>query len=231
VAWPGAPLDVLDVGVGTGKLARAFRARGNRVVGVDVDDRMAEVARAHGIPVSIGAFEDWDAEGARFDLIVAGQAWHWLRPADAARHAATLLRRPHGVLAALWNLYDPDPSIGPELHEVYAQVAPELTGSVLLGSAVSGVGASEQQLRDSGAFDWVRRHSVAWHSRFTAKQWLDLAATHSDHRALDPDRAARLAEATTRLIAAHGGVLLLQQSTDVLLAGFGPPREPGPARP
>jgi Methyltransferase domain len=41
-------LDFLDVGIGTGIAARQFREAGCRVVGVEVDDRMAEALRPGG---------------------------------------------------------------------------------------------------------------------------------------------------------------------------------------
>jgi ubiquinone/menaquinone biosynthesis C-methylase UbiE len=50
-ASPGP--DVLDVGIGTGIAARQFRAAGCRVVGVDVDERMAEFARRDGFEVEV----------------------------------------------------------------------------------------------------------------------------------------------------------------------------------
>jgi trans-aconitate methyltransferase len=51
---------VLDVGCGTGIAARLFVARGCRVVGVEADARMAEVARGHGIDVDVSPFETWE---------------------------------------------------------------------------------------------------------------------------------------------------------------------------
>lgn len=57
--------DVLDVGCGTGKVARLFLARGCDVLGVEPDERMAAVARRHGVVVEIATFEEWDsAQGA-----------------------------------------------------------------------------------------------------------------------------------------------------------------------
>jgi SAM-dependent methyltransferase len=210
-------LDVLDIGTGTGKLARAIAARGHRVLGLDVDARMTEVARSHGIEVEVGGFEDWDAAGRRFDAIVAGQAWHWLRPDIAAPKAAGLLR-PGGVLGALWNLYDPNPSVAADLRGLYARVAPQLSGSVLIGSAASGIEAQAAALRETGAFGDVQVLRIAWESRFTAEAWLDLAATHSDHRALDPQTWATLRRETTALVARHGGTLDIDQHTAVILA-------------
>jgi SAM-dependent methyltransferase len=52
-ASPGR--DVLDVGCGTGIAARQFQAAGCRVLGVDIDGRMAAFAREHGIEVEVAA--------------------------------------------------------------------------------------------------------------------------------------------------------------------------------
>src|SRR3954452_16372868 len=61
----------LDVGTGTGIAARQLRAAGCHVLGIEVDDRMAARARAHGLDVEVAKFEDWDTGGRRFDAIVA----------------------------------------------------------------------------------------------------------------------------------------------------------------
>ena len=50
--------DTLDVGIGTGISAQGFRAVGCRVLGVEVDPRMAEFARSQGFNVELAKFED-----------------------------------------------------------------------------------------------------------------------------------------------------------------------------
>jgi ribosomal protein L11 methyltransferase len=71
------PESVLDVGTGTGVLARIARARGARlIVATDIDPVALECARAHSeldahhttIQFSAEAPDHW---GARFDLVVA----------------------------------------------------------------------------------------------------------------------------------------------------------------
>jgi trans-aconitate methyltransferase len=74
------PRAVVDVGCGTGIAARLFAQRGATVLGVEQDPRMAEVARTHGVDVEVSGFEDWDAAGRRFDLLISAQAWHWVDP-------------------------------------------------------------------------------------------------------------------------------------------------------
>jgi ribosomal protein L11 methyltransferase len=71
------PKAVLDVGTGTGVLARIARARGARfIVGTDIDPVALSCAEAHSAldahPVPIRFSDDApDHWGARFDLVVA----------------------------------------------------------------------------------------------------------------------------------------------------------------
>src|SRR3712207_345614 len=80
--------EVLDVGIGTGIAARQFRAAGCSVAGVDVDERMAAFARRDEFEVDVAPFELWDPAGRAFDLVIAGQTWHWVDPVAGAAKAA-----------------------------------------------------------------------------------------------------------------------------------------------
>src|SRR5579862_7980451 len=63
-ASPGP--DILDVGCGTGIAARQFRAAGCQVLGVEPDERMADLARERGLDVEVTTFENWDPGGRAF---------------------------------------------------------------------------------------------------------------------------------------------------------------------
>jgi SAM-dependent methyltransferase len=82
---------LLDLGTGTGTLARGFARRGASVVGVDPAEPLLVEARrlaAHeGVQVDfrVGRAEDIDSPDDAFDVVTAGQCWHWFdRPAAAA---------------------------------------------------------------------------------------------------------------------------------------------------
>ena len=74
---------VVDLGTGTGTLARGFALRGSRVTGVDPDARMLAEARRldrrHGLEVTYlaASAEDTGLDGGIADVVTAGQCWHW----------------------------------------------------------------------------------------------------------------------------------------------------------
>jgi SAM-dependent methyltransferase len=88
---------ILDVGTGTGALARGFARRGCIVTGLDPSREMLVEARRldaeAGVNVSyrIGRAEDTGLAAARWDVVSAGQCWHWFDRPRAAREARRLL--------------------------------------------------------------------------------------------------------------------------------------------
>ena len=116
---------VLDVGCGTGIVARLFQAAGCRVLGVDPDARMAELARQSGTEVEVSTFETWDPAGRAFDAVVAGQAWHWVDPVAGAAKAAQAVR-PGGRLAVFWNSFLPPPEVNDGIAAVFGRVLPDV---------------------------------------------------------------------------------------------------------
>ena len=196
----GAPADALDVGCGTGKAARLLTQRGVPVLGVEVDARMAAVARAHGLTVDIGTFEQWNAAGRQFDLIVSGQAWHWIDPDAGAAKAAVLLR-PGGLLAPFWNFSAVDAALRARIDAAYARVAPQVTDrSMARSGGPATIPPAVEQLRASGLFANVEHRRYPWARDYTRDEWLALVHTHSDHSTLPAGQLAALLDAVGEAI-------------------------------
>lgn len=190
-----APADALDVGCGTGKAARLLAERGLPVLGVELDARMADIARAHGIAVDIGTFEQWDAAGRSFDLIISGQAWHWINPEAGAAKAAALLRA-GGLLAPFWNVSFVDAGLRTRIDAAYARVAPQVTDrSVVRSGGPTTIPPAADQLRASGLFASVEHRRYPWEREYTRDEWLALIRTHSDHSTLPAGQLAALVDA------------------------------------
>lgn len=95
----GAPSQsVLDLGTGTGSLARGFARRGCHVTGLDPAEpllaKACELDAAEGLEVTyrVGRAEDTGLPSASFDVVAAGQCWHWFERSAAAAEALRLLR-------------------------------------------------------------------------------------------------------------------------------------------
>lgn len=95
---PGART-ALDVGCGTGKLARRLAASGLSVTGIDVSQRVLDIARAIGPDRIVYRHEDAQQVTGRYDFITCVAALHHM-PADALTTLRSRLN-PGGVLAVL----------------------------------------------------------------------------------------------------------------------------------
>ncbi|GLW97019.1 class I SAM-dependent methyltransferase [Microtetraspora sp. NBRC 16547] len=124
----GNPTRGLDVGCGTGKVARTLARRGLAVLGIEVDERMADVARGHGVEVEVAPFETWDDAGRRFDLITCGDAWHWIDPEAGIAKAARVLAT-GGIMAWFWNSSQVEEPVASAFTRVYRSTRRRSSGS------------------------------------------------------------------------------------------------------
>jgi SAM-dependent methyltransferase len=212
-------LDVLDVGCGTGIAARQFQAAGCRVLGVEVDPRMAAVARRNGVDVEEAPFEEWDPAGRSFDAVVAGQAWHWIDPVGGAVKAARILR-PGGRLAVFWNVGAPSPEVAEAFTSVYRKVMPGLDEySVLLGyGGPDRFATGSEGMRAAGLFDEPEQWRFEWQRPYTRDEWLDQLPTHSDHSVLPPHQLDALMAAIGDVIDGLGGCFTMRYAAVVVTA-------------
>jgi SAM-dependent methyltransferase len=100
---------ILDLGTGTGTLARGFAERGCEVVGLDPSPEMLAEAKktAAADGLSVSWVQGW-AESTRlpdnaFDVVCAGQCWHWFDRPRAAKEAMRLLRSGGRVILAYFS--------------------------------------------------------------------------------------------------------------------------------
>lgn len=106
---PDRPLDVLDLGAGTGKGTATLIELGHRVTAVDPSADMlsrltAKPQLAQATTLQATA-EELDLPEGSFDAIVAFQSWHWVDPQVAGPICARLLR-PGGFLGLAWHAID-----------------------------------------------------------------------------------------------------------------------------
>jgi SAM-dependent methyltransferase len=203
---------VVEIGPGTGQATRPLAERGLRVLGLEIDSRLAARASRNlaGLPrvsVSATSFEAWRPGGASFDAVVACNSFHWVDPDFRFVKAVAVLKpRGHLVLVSTpvvvpedasqfwWDVQDDWAAVGAE------RVDPATKHPDLVDDVVSAV-------RASGLFDepTVTRHR--FDMSFTAEEYATNLSTQSGVKELAPDAQAELLERIRRRIEAHGGML------------------------
>jgi ubiquinone/menaquinone biosynthesis C-methylase UbiE len=117
---PGAA--VLEIGCGTGQLTERLAGHGFRVTAIDIGPSMVAAARRRltgaGVWFQVTAFEDLDAAGGSFDLVISSAAFHWIDPEIAFGKSARLLR-PGGWLGLLGTEERYDHPVGTALDDLW----------------------------------------------------------------------------------------------------------------
>ncbi|MGA8297641.1 MAG: class I SAM-dependent methyltransferase [Acidimicrobiales bacterium] len=209
---------VLDVGCGTGKAARLFAERGCEVLGIEIDERMAEVARTHGIRVEVAPFESWEPDGRSFDLVTAGQAWHWVDPEVAPKKAADVLAS-NGRIAVFWNHGSPyDPDFETAIEEAAAGRAGDRFGGPKGPRERHDISWHADAIGKSGRFSPCEVRSYTWQMRLTNEDWLALWPTWSEIAVMsEPERAALLSDVSA-VLQRFGDEILFDYETECITA-------------
>ena len=218
-ASPGP--DVLDVGCGTGIVARQFQAAGCRVLGVDPDPRMADFARRKGLEVEVATIETWESSGRTFDAVIAGQAWHWVDPVAGAATAAGVLR-PGGRLAVFWNVFQPSPDLAEAFAAVYRRVLPD---SPFPRGAMPGLDSysaffikAAEGIGKAGAFGDPEQWRFDWDRAYHRDEWLDVVPTFGGHSQFPAAALEELLAGIGRAIDAVGGSFTMRYTAVVVTA-------------
>lgn len=202
IAQPSAR--ALDLGTGTGTVARGLALRGCKVTGLDPSAALlaqaAELDRAAGVQVDQvqSTVEAADFASDSFDLVTAGQCWHWF---DRPRAAALARRglRPGGRLAIAH--FDWLPLAG-NLVEDTERLIRAHNPAWNLGGGSGLYPAWLKEVREAGfgdvrtfSFDMAVPYShVAWRGRIRASAGVGASLAPAAVERFDAELAALLAE-------------------------------------
>jgi SAM-dependent methyltransferase len=214
VAWMAAKLDldgtseVLDLGAGTGKLARALTRTGAHVIAVEPVSQMRSLLTASSPSVDVrdGVAEAIPLPDGSVDSVTVGQAFHWFERGRALAEIHRVLR-PGGRLALVWNVRDlRDPLQG----------AIERVLRPHRGGAPSHV-ASRDPLAGGRFFRFVELHQERCRQPASARQVVDRVASVSFIAALDQAERDRVLAEVRRIIDLHRGDRFLAYLTEIYL--------------
>ena len=195
----------LDLGTGTGTIARGLAARGMQMVGIDPAARLLQEAaaldRLAGVDVIYreGRAEALSFADGAFDLVVAGQCWHWFDRRAAAAEAFRVLMPGAAIAIAHFDWLPLPGSVVEATEALILRANPRWT-------MAGGTGIYPQWLGDlAGAgftgletqsFDLVQPYShEAWRGRIRASAGVGASLDEAAIAAFDAELGTLLASA------------------------------------
>jgi SAM-dependent methyltransferase len=224
-AFTGGPVELVEVGAGTGKATAAFAGYGCPITCIEPDPQMAAVLRdrfARRIPpvrVVMGGFEGWAAPPGGVPLIISAQAWHWVDPALRWTRASRALST-GGALALFGHSYAfADAALEADVNRVYAALAPQLLDA---GDGPGRLAAVDghwmyQEMAADGRFVDVTGRLLRTVVAYPRERYRRLLQTFSPHRMLDPGPRRALHDGIDEVVDAHGGVVRVALDTVLVL--------------
>lgn len=202
--WIAAGQRALDLGTGTGTVARGLAERGLEVIASDPATSLlaqaVELDRAADVSVDyrVGRAEAIAAADASLDLVTAGQCWHWFDRDAAAAEVARVLRPGGRVVVAHFDWVPLPGNVVEATEELIRAHNPRWTmggGTGLYPQWLRDLGSAGFEALETFSFDVAQPYShAAWRGRIKASAGvsasLDAAATERFDAAL----ARRLAE-------------------------------------
>jgi len=179
---------ILELGPGPGKATRSLVERGFEVVGVEMGEDLAALARRNlaefpNVQIVNEPFERWETT-ERFDAVVAFTSFHWIDPEVKYEKSARLLRE-DGALAVSGSRHvmpeDGDP-FWAEVQDDYDAVVPsEDNKPPPAPDEVVGLG---EEMDASGYFHHVATEGYLREIVYTADEYVALLDTYSGHRSI-----------------------------------------------
>ena len=192
---------------------------------IDPSEEMVAVARTKlegrtGVAWRVGKFEEVALEPGAYDLAYAAQAWHWIDPETRCDRVADALR-PGGAVAlfghAVLTHFD-------EAQHVYRRYAPEwFVDYKPLPPIEERLATFRETIAGSDRFVDVETRRFPWVATYTAREFVRLMSTASDHAILPEPRRSQMFDALAEVIEDLGGRVERPNETLLVLARCAPP--------
>jgi SAM-dependent methyltransferase len=199
---------ILEIGCGTAQATLPFAKRGYSIQCIELGVNLASIAKQNlsrypKVQVIVDNFEEYPLEEKNFDLVISATAFHWIDPEVGYQKTAKVLK-PEGTLALFWNKHvqtHVSADFFQSVQNVYADVVPEMAkrfpGLIHPDSVPTPVKAEIDQ---SGFFGEVTVLKYRWETEYSAKAYIELLNTYSDHLALEKEIRAKLFKGIENLI-------------------------------
>ncbi|HET7143063.1 MAG TPA: class I SAM-dependent methyltransferase [Anaerolineales bacterium] len=151
-----AGYSLVDLGTGTGTLARGFAQRGCKVIGLDISAQLLEQAKdlseqaGLSIDFRFAKAEETGLPDDTFDVVSAGQCWHWFDRQAAATEVRRILKPNGRVVIAHFDWLPLKDNIVDATEKLIQKYNPKW-----YETSANGFGLYPEWLRDIGEADFL----------------------------------------------------------------------------
>ncbi len=218
---------VVEVGSGGGQATAPILTTGCRLTAVEYGEQFCELLKEkfkeyQKFSVITGKFEDTAFEDNAFDLVFSASAFHWV-PEKIGYEKVFSMLKSGGAFARFANHPYRDkgnPALSQEIDEIYDQYY----NPYYHKERKPVCEYTEQQARaramiaDKYGFSDIRYKLFYRERVFSAKEYIELLGTYSDHIAITENIRTEFFAKIEEAIHKHGGIITIYDTIDLQLA-------------
>lgn len=219
--------DVVEVGSGGGQATAPIIKTGCRLTAVEYGEQFSELLKDKfkeytNFSVITGKFEDTEFKKNHFDLVFSASAFHWVPEKIGYEKVFSMLKK-GGVFARFANHPYRDkgnPALSNEIDKIYDEYYYKFHNKKR-GTLTE---YTEEQAKDRAmiakkyGFTDIRYALFYRERAFSAKEYIELLGTYSDHIAIEENTRIKFFSKIEEAINNHGGIITIYDTIDLQLA-------------
>ncbi|MCM1184082.1 MAG: class I SAM-dependent methyltransferase [Roseburia sp.] len=219
--------NVVEVGSGGGQATAPILTTGCRFTAVEYGDRLAELLKDkfkeyQKFSVITGRFEDTVFECDAFDLVFSASAFHWV-PEKIGYEKVFSMLKSGGAFARFANHPYPakgNPALSQEIEEIYGRYYYKYYNKKRETISEFMEQQAKERAMIAGRYGFSDiRYELFYRERvFSAKEYIELLGTYSDHIAIEKNIRAKFFAKIEEAINKHGGTITIYDTIDLQLA-------------
>lgn len=213
---------IIEVGCGTGKATGPFLKTGCSVTAIELGKNLALYTKEKykdysNLNVIQSAFEDYQCDDNKFDMLYSATAFHWIAPEIGYKKTYRILKN-GGTLALFWSKSSVnDDPLYRKIQSIYNKFLPQWGSDETKNDHASRYPIIQKQLAEYGFADF-QFHLYHNSRTMTGEEYVELLDTYSDHRALDKVIRVSLYNSIRAAIEESGNELIINDTFDLYLA-------------
>jgi len=227
VKYAGIGMDksLIEVGCGTGQATEPFLKTKCKVTAVELGENLSSYTREKfksykNLNVIQSAFEDYDCEDKKFDMLYSATAFYWIPDEFGYKKAYRIIKN-GGTIALFWNrpsTNDKDNPLHQKIQSIYNELLPQWSYKVTNNEDKSRIYSSIINKIEQNGFtniEFKLYHNIR---KMTGVEYIELLNTYSDHLALEKSIKSQLFDNIRTAIEQFGNELIINYTVDLYLA-------------